>query len=361
MEALVDPTFWRGKRVFLTGHTGFKGGWLALWLHRLEAQVYGYSLPAQADPSFFSAASIDQRTSTTIGDIRDLPALIAAVRSAEPEIFFHLAAQPLVRSSYQDPVGTYASNIMGSVHALEAIRACPSVRAAVFVTSDKCYRNQEWDWGYRETDPMGGHDPYSSSKACVELVVSAYRSSYFSSGSGRNDGVAVASARAGNVIGGGDWAQDRLVPDFIRAATAGIELKIRSPTSVRPWQHVLEPLAGYLMLAKRLYTEGTAFAESWNFGPHEHDSRSVGWLVQKLGDLWGAGTRWSIENQGNLHEAHRLKLEISKTRARLQWEPRLSIEEALARTVEWYTAYRDGKDMYEASIAQIEAYNNRDY
>ena len=359
MEILVDPSFWRGRKVFLTGHTGFKGAWLSLWLHKLGAELSGYSLPAPTHPSLFDTAKVGDLVDSTFADIRDPSKLSAALRRAEPEIVFHLAAQPLVRLSYSDPVGTYATNVMGTVHLLEAVRACPSVRAVVIVTSDKAYENREWDWGYRESDAMGGYDPYSNSKGCTELVVSAYRSSFFNPARFDQHRVALASGRAGNVIGGGDWADDRLVPDFIRAILTGEQLCIRSPHAVRPWQHVLEPLSGYMVLAQKLIEHGPKYAEGWNFGPHHTDARPVEWLVDKLVTLWGDGASWRLDSKVHPHEAHYLKLDISKARSHLGWEPRWSLSDALAHVVSWYRAHRDGADMREVSLSQIQSYETR--
>lgn len=358
MEAVVDPDIWAGRKVFLTGHTGFKGAWLSLWLNKLGAKLTGYSLPAPTNPSLFETAGVQSIVDTTFDDIRNLDSLVNAVRKAEPEVVFHLAAQPLVRLSYHDPVGTYSSNVMGTVHLLEAVRACPSVRAVVIVTSDKCYENREWDWGYRENEAMGGYDPYSNSKGCSELVVSAYRQSYFNPKSFDQHRVAIASGRAGNVIGGGDWAGDRLVPDFIRAMVSGQQLVIRSPHAIRPWQHVLEPLSGYIVLAQQLLSDGARYSEGWNFGPNDQDSRPVEWLVERLVNLWGAGASWRLDDQINPHEAHYLKLDISKARGHLGWEPRWTLAETLARVVEWYKAHATGQDMAQVSLDQIAAYES---
>jgi CDP-glucose 4,6-dehydratase len=358
VESLVNPAVWAGKRVFLTGHTGFKGSWLSLWLHKLGADLTGYSLPPPTDPSLFEAANVGSLVDTTFDDVRNLPALVAAVRKAEPEVVFHLAAQPLVRLSYSDPVGTYASNVMGTVHLLEAVRACPSVRAVVIVTSDKCYENREWDWGYRENEAMGGYDPYSNSKGCSELVVAAYRSSFFNPRQFDKHRVALGSGRAGNVIGGGDWAGDRLVPDFIRAIVSGQQLCVRSPHAIRPWQHVLEPLSGYIVLAQKLLESGPQHADGWNFGPNDEDAKPVEWLVDRLVKLWGDGASWRLDDQIHPHEANYLKLDISKARGRLGWSPRWTLSETLAHVVEWYKAHKSGDDMRQVSLAQIKAYES---
>ena len=278
----VNASFWRGKKVFVTGHTGFKGGWLCLWLQQLGANVTGYALQPPTTPSLFEIAVIGRGMESIIGDIREATTLSDAVRTAQPELVIHMAAQPLVRYSYENPIETYSTNVMGTVHLLEAIRKTQSVKAVVCVTSDKCYENREWEWGYRENDPLGGYDPYSNSKACAELVTAAYRNSYFNPDKYFEHGVAVASARAGNVIGGGDWAQDRLVPDMLRAIECGKPVLIRNPDAIRPWQHVLEPLSGYLLLAESLLTHGPANAEAWNFGPHDADAKPVRWIVDRL-------------------------------------------------------------------------------
>jgi CDP-glucose 4,6-dehydratase len=350
----MDSGFWRGKRVLVTGHTGFKGGWLSLWLQSLGAEVSGYALPPPTNPSLFEVASVDRgMVASHLADIRDLPSLKAALRAGRPEVVFHLAAQPLVRHSYADPVETYATNVMGTVHLLEAIRASAGVRAVVNVTTDKCYENREWVWGYREGDPLGGHDPYSSSKGCAELVTAAYRDSFFNAAEHARHGVALATARAGNVIGGGDWAMDRLVPDMIRAFSRGEAVVIRSPQAIRPWQHVLEPLWGYLTLAERLWEHGPAFAESWNFGPNDQDARPVQWIVQRLVEQWGDGAAWQLDERPQPHEATSLKLDCSKARARLDWRPRWELGLALDRIVAWYRAYAQGEDMQALTLAQI--------
>lgn len=354
---VMDPNFWEGKRVFLTGHTGFKGGWLALWLQSLGADVYGYALPPSTSPALFDLVRLGDGMTSIYGDIRDLPGLTRALNAARPQIVLHLAAQALVRTSYADPVGTYSTNVMGTVHLLEAVRNAPGVQAVVVVTSDKCYENREWLWGYREDERMGGYDPYSNSKGCSELVVSAYRRSFFPLANYGQHGVAVASGRAGNVIGGGDWAADRLVPDVLRAIEAGQAAVIRSPSAVRPWQHVLEPLSGYLTLAQALVERGPDVAEGWNFGPYDSDARTVGKVVEILVNSWGEGATYRIETSSDIpHEAHLLKLDTSKARARLHWHPRWNLEACISRIVEWHKALAHGADMRVVTLDQIAAF-----
>lgn len=350
-----NENFWRGKRVLLTGHTGFKGGWLSLWLSGAGAEVHGYALQPPTEPNFFTTTRLASRlASHTVADVRDADTFTRAMQAAEPEIVFHLAAQPLVRHSYTDPVETYAVNVMGTVNLFEAVRATASVKTVVNITSDKCYENREWVWPYRENETLGGFDPYSSSKACAELVSSAYRRSFL-----HGLGVRLATARAGNVIGGGDWAHDRLLPDFFRAFDADEPLRIRAPQAVRPWQHVLEPLAGYLMLAERLYTQDSDFAEAWNFGPDDTDARAVEWIVERLCSLV-PGARWELEQGDHPHEAHTLKLDSSKALNRVGWKPRWALETALVQTVAWHQAWRSGQDMSEFSLGQIHQYELAD-
>ncbi len=347
----VKPDFWHDKRVFLTGHTGFKGSWLSLWLQSMGAEVHGYSLNPPTKTNLFEEADVGKgMANSTIADVRNAEKLEQAMRQARPEIIFHLAAQPLVRYSYEQPAETYAINVMGTVHMLEAVRATPKVKAVVNVTSDKCYENREWVWGYRENEAMGGFDPYSSSKGCAELVTSCYRKSFLEPA-----GVALASARAGNVIGGGDWAADRLIPDFLRAMDADETLKIRSPQSTRPWQHVLEPLSGYLMLAEQLYVNGTDFAEAWNFGPGDEDARPVRWIVERLAAIQ-RDVKWQCDETPQPHEANCLKLDSSKARTRLNWEPRWRLQTALQKTLEWHQAWRNGGDMRAFTLNQIAQY-----
>ena len=352
----MHKDFWTGKRVFLTGHSGFKGGWLTLWLKSLGAEVTGFSLSPETTPNLYSLARVDDGIASIFGDIRDPVLVRRAMSDAHPEIVIHMAAQPLVRYSYANPLETYATNVMGTVHVLEAVRQSPGVKAAIVVSSDKCYENQEWVWGYREDDRLGGHDPYSNSKACTELVTSSYRQAYFPSSVYATHGVALASARAGNVIGGGDWSKDRLIPDVIRAMERAQSVVIRNQRAIRPWQHVLEPLSGYLLLAERLYTEGGAYAEAWNFGPHDTDARPVRWIVERLTARWAPDATWTLDQNPQPHEAQMLKLDCSKARDRLGWQPRWSLSATIDRVVDWYRAAQSCQDMREITLSQIESY-----
>lgn len=351
----MSPEFWRGRRVFLTGHTGFKGSWLSLWLHSLGADVAGYSLGITTQPSLFEVAGIADLLESNIGDVRDRSALFDALDSFAPEIVIHMAAQPLVRLSYKDPVETYSTNVMGTVNLFEAIRKTPSVRAVLNVTTDKCYENREWHWGYRETDPLGGYDPYSSSKACSELVSAAYRSSYFGMHNLERP-VSIASARAGNVIGGGDWSPDRLVPDMIRAFQEKRTALIRNPDAIRPWQHVLEPLRGYLILGEKLLQEGVAYAEPWNFGPLDHDARNVASIADAMCRCWGDGANWQKETVSHLHEATYLKLDVSKASARLNWTPQIDLNTGISLIVDWFKTYHNTGDARGITLDQIARY-----
>lgn len=360
MNGVVNPSDWRGRRVFLTGDTGFKGSWLALWLHQLGARVTGFALPPPTEPSLFDEARIGELITHVEGDIRDLDAIVAAMRAARPEVVFHLAAQPLVRLSYEQPVETYATNVMGTVHVLEAARQVGGIGACVCITTDKCYENREWVWPYRESDPMGGHDPYSSSKGAAELVIAAYRQSFFPVAAVGQGGLALASVRAGNVIGGGDWAADRLVPDLVRAFAAGVAPQVRSRGAVRPWQHVLEALGGYLMIAQRLLGGEAAFADAWNFGPADEDARPVAWIVERMRAAWGGDAAPPAPWTGAIpHEAGLLKLDTSKARSLLGWRPALPLGEALEWVVDWHRAVAAGEDARGITLAQIAGYTAR--
>jgi CDP-glucose 4,6-dehydratase len=347
----VDPAFWRGRRVFLTGHTGFKGAWLALWLQSLGAQLTGFSLDPPSTPSLHELARVDEEMRGICGDVRDRTALAAALARTEPEVVIHMAAQPLVRRSLAEPHETYETNVMGTLNVLDAVRIHPAhARVVINVTSDKCYEDRESERGYRECDRLGGRDPYASSKACAELLTAAFRQSYFSS----PDGPRVATARAGNAIGGGDWAQDRLLPDIMRAALAGEELRLRNPTATRPWQHVLNPLSGYLVLAQALWSSAE-HACGWNFGPGEEDTRSVEWVVERTAELWPGELRWAPERAAQPVETARLKLDSSRARERLGWRPLMQLDEALRSTVDWCVALEEGADMRAVTLAQIAA------
>lgn len=347
----MNVQFWQGKKVFLTGHTGFKGSWLSLWLTKLGAEVHGYALGPNTSPNLFTIAQVGGiLASNTIADVRDPEALSLALHASNAEVVFHLAAQPLVRYSYAEPVETYTTNVIGTVNLLESIRLSKSVKAVVNVTTDKCYENREWVWPYREDEAMGGHDPYSSSKACSELVSASYRRAFLA-----ESGVALATARAGNVIGGGDWSTDRLIPDFLRALDQGQTLIIRSPHAIRPWQHVLEPLAGYMQLAEYLCQHGQAFAQAWNFGPADEDARDVAWIVNHLVNAL-PGTSWQLDANPQLHEAQYLKLDSSKARTQLGWQPRWRLGEALEKITSWHNAWRAGEPMREFCLGQIAAY-----
>ncbi len=353
---VMNRDFWKGKRVLITGHTGFKGSWLSLWLQRLEAEVIGYSLPAPTKPSLFELARVAETMSGITGDVRDLDKLKGVVRVHNPEIVIHMAAQSLVRQSYADPEETYSTNVLGTVNLLEACRCSDGVRVVVIVTSDKCYEDREGLKPHRETDRLGGRDPYSSSKACADLVTAAYRSSFFSETADEGPGTGVATARAGNVIGGGDWAQDRLVPDVITAFMSNRTLLIRYPKAVRPWQHVLEPLQGYLLLAEHLWTDRGKFSRTWNFGPENTSFRLVFWTVDRLADLWGSGTTWDKDPGDHPYEARSLTLDSTQAKRHLKWSPRLSLEESLELTIEWYRAYQQNQDMQLVTHGNIELY-----
>ncbi len=352
----ATPSSWAGRRVFLTGHTGFKGGWLALWLSHLGAEVRGYALDPCTSPILFDVLNLGGRVDDIRGDIRDPKTLDDALTRFAPEVVFHLAAQPLVRLSYVDPITTYETNVIGTARVLDAVRRTPSVKAVVSVTTDKCYENKEWVWGYRETDPLGGYDPYSSSKACAEIVSAAFRQSYFPPGQIARHGVGVATARAGNVIGGGDWSLDRLLPDLVRGFLSGEPVKIRRPHSIRPWQHVLEPLHGYILLAEKLLAGDPTYARAYNFGPSDDDARPVAWIADHMARTWGDGASWILDEDPSPHEAGYLKLDASRAKADLAWRPRLPLGEALDWLVQWYRAHDAGADMQTFTLRQIETY-----
>ncbi|TKC16986.1 CDP-glucose 4,6-dehydratase [Robertmurraya kyonggiensis] len=353
---MITSSFWKDKRVFLTGHTGFKGSWLSIWLHQMGALVTGYSLNPPTDPSLFKAAEVEGIVNSIIGDVRDANSLEKAMINANPEIVIHMAAQPLVRESYKNPVETYSTNVMGTVNLFESIRKCSSVRVVINVTTDKCYENKEWVWGYRENEPMGGYDPYSNSKACSELVTSSYRSSFFNQENYSIHGVAVATARAGNVIGGGDWAVDRLIPDCVNSLINSAPIIIRNPDSIRPWQHVLEPLSGYLLLAEKLYKNGPEYAEAWNFGPNDDDARPVEWIVSKMIENWNGQATYQLDTDNQPHEAGYLKLDCSKAKLKLGWKPRWTLETTIEKIVEWVMAYQNGDNVRNICQKQLKEY-----
>ena len=359
MENLeITSSFWYKKNVFITGHTGFKGAWLSLWLQSLGANVSGYALPPSTNPNLYDLAEVGGGMASHFGDICDYASLKTALTKFKPEIIFHMAAQALVRKSYEDPVQTYQTNIMGTVYLLEAIRECNSVKAMVNVTSDKCYENREWVWGYRENEAMGGSDPYSSSKACSELVTSAYRKSFFSGDAHSLQGPAIATARAGNVIGGGDWSPDRLVPDLLDSFRKRVPATVRNPMAIRPWQHVLEPLSGYLMLAEALFKNGNKFGQPFNFGPENLDVKPVSWIADRLTSLWGDGARWIFDEANHPHEANFLSLDISMAKSKLKWKPILPISDGLTKVIEWSMAHEVGENMHEFTLGQIKNYQH---
>jgi len=352
----VNSQFWKNKKVLVTGHTGFKGGWLSLWLQSMGAHVVGVALDPPTNPSLYNQARIAKKIDSTRADIRDLNKINDIFKKYKPEIVFHLAAQPLVRYSYREPVETYQTNVMGTLNVLEAIRSVGTVRAAVMITTDKCYENREWDWGYRENEPMGGHDPYSSSKGCAELLIASYRDSYFPVDTYTDHEIAIASVRAGNVIGGGDWADDRLIPDIIRALQSNTDIQIRNPYAIRPWQHVLEPIDGYIELAEKLFSSHGKYAEAWNFGPKEEDAKPVQWIVEKMAELWGEGAKWVVDKGEHPHEAKYLKLDCSKAHAELNWWPKWSLETSLGKIIDWHKEAIAGHDLRRLSLSQIQEY-----
>ncbi|MBA3634751.1 MAG: CDP-glucose 4,6-dehydratase [Acidobacteria bacterium] len=343
--------FWNGKKVLITGHTGFKGSWLAFWLKTLGADVCGYALAPETQPNLFENLALENQINSIIGDVRDLPHFEKVLWDFQPEIVFHLAAQSLVRKSYREPVETYTVNVIGTINILEAVRKTDSVKSVVIITTDKVYENKEWHWAYRENERLGGFDPYSNSKACAELAVSAYRNSFFGEGK-----TLIATARAGNVIGGGDWSEDRLLPDVFRSLIFGEKLLIRNPHSIRPWQHALEPLSGYIKLAEKLYNGEKSFAEAWNFGPSDEDSKSVGWILENIGRIWNEPVNWEIAEEKQTHEARLLKLDSAKAKTELKWLPKLNLDEAVNLTAEWYRGFKDRQDLVKLTNRQIEFY-----
>ncbi len=351
----MNTEFWKGKRVFITGHTGFKGSWLSIWLQTLGAEVCGYSLDVSTDHCLFTIANVEKKMRSILGDVRNYEQLYESMSSFQPHIIFHLAAQSLVRVSYEKPVETYATNVMGTVHLLECIRQIDGIEALVNVTSDKCYENKEWHWGYRESDAIGGYDPYSNSKGCSELLTAAYRSSFFNSENTKQQLCAIATARAGNVIGGGDWAKDRLIPDILNASTNNQKLTIRNPDAIRPWQHVLEPLSGYLMLAEKLSLNSAKYSGAWNFGPALQDVKSVEWIVNWLDSNYKS-SQWIIDDSHQPHEAAYLKLDCSKAQSELEWKPIWNLEQALSSVVNWHKAWLYGSDMKKICTQEIQSY-----
>jgi len=354
----VDLNFWRDKRVFVTGHTGFKGSWLSLWLHKLGANVSGYSLPPTPSQTLYNTLELGAKTTSVLGDISDLEAVRRAIDEVSPEIVLHMAAQPLVQKSFQNPYETFNTNVMGTVNILEAVRHCPSIRAVVVVTTDKCYQNNEWVWPYRENDRLGGDDPYSSSKACSELITHSFYKSFFAPNSSSAGAVAIASGRAGNVIGGGDWAENRLLPDLIRSLENGQKLTLRNPAAVRPWQFVLEPLRGYLMLAQQLYEQGHNFSGGWNFGPLEVDARPVKWVVSEMCNAMGVDDNWEIEQGQFFPEKQMLRLDVSMANCELHWSPVLSVAEGIQFTADWYADHLSGKNLCDKTLEQIVRYES---
>lgn len=352
---VTNPEFWKGKKVFLTGHTGFKGSWLTIWLKEMGAEITGYSIDIPTNPSLFEEAGLKDKVHHIQGDVRDFELLLSSIKESEPDVLIHMAAQPLVRLSYDIPRETYETNVMGTVNTLEAVRQVPSIKSTVIVTTDKCYENREWEYGYREIDPMGGHDPYSNSKGAAELVVSAYNNSFF-----KATGQMVCSARAGNVIGGGDWAKDRLVPDVIQSIKDGEKVKIRNPKAIRPWQHVLEPLSGYLLLAEKAY-KSEAVRGGWNFGPSDEDAQNVQWVTEKIAEVWGEKDVWEKDGDEHPHEANYLKLDISKVRMNLKWTPKWDAGKAVESTTRWYKDFYTGAlkspdDVYQRCETDLNEY-----
>ena len=355
IKGKVNPEFWNGKRVFLTGHTGFKGSWLSLWLQQMGVIVKGYALEPNTSPNLFELAQVANHMESEIGDITNLSQIKDSMHTFNPDILIHMAAQPLVRLSYEEPVLTYATNVMGTVNVLEAARTCQNLKAIVSVTTDKCYENKEWTWGYRENEPMGGHDPYSSSKGCAELITSAYRNSFFNS----DNSAVIASARAGNVIGGGDWADDRLIPDILKSFEKKRPVIVRNPMATRPWQHVLEPLSGYLVLAEHLFTEGKSYAEAWNFGPKDEDCKPVSWILDRMVANWSDQANWELDKNTNPHEAGYLKLDCSKAASKLNWQPKWNLDFTLGKIIKWHQRFLNASNIRVECLNEIEDYQKK--
>lgn len=354
----INKSFWTNKKVLVTGHTGFKGAWLSAWLRRLGADVLGIAKPPSTVPNLHELTAEHFKVNSIFGDIRDLDFLKGELTNFNPDIIIHMAAQAIVRQSYDDPIETFQTNVMGTANLLEAARSVSNLRAFLSVTSDKCYENREWHWKYREIDPMGGWDPYSASKGCAELVTSSFRRSFFNPDKYDEHGVAVATARAGNVIGGGDWSRDRLIPDTVRAFNKNKEVIIRSPAAVRPWQFILDLLNGYILLTERLFTEGRAYAEPWNFGPDDEAEKSVEYILKQMIELWGEGAKWSLDENWNPHEANYLKLDSSKARIRLGWAPKFTLDQSLKYVVDWYKLYYAGGNIIEFTEKQLDEYES---
>lgn len=356
----MNESFWGGKKVLITGNTGFKGSWLSLWLLSLGSNVQGYSLEPTDKPNLFSTFNLDKDMSTTYGDIRNFESLSNCFKNFDPEIVIHMAAQPLVRYSYDNPLETYSTNVMGTANLIECIRITGKERVLINITTDKCYENKEWLWGYREDEPMGGYDPYSSSKGCSELITSAYRRSYFNPENTGKQGIAIASARAGNVIGGGDWSVDRLIPDFIRAISDGKPVNIRNPNAIRPWQFILAPLSGYMRLAENMFFDRKTFSQAWNFGPEESDAKTVGWIINKIAEIWGESSTYNIaESDENPHEANYLKLDCSKAKKLLGWESSINLTKSLENICAWHKAFNNKQDIIDLSLTQIKDYQKK--
>ncbi|MEH7548330.1 MULTISPECIES: CDP-glucose 4,6-dehydratase [Bacillaceae] len=357
----VNKSFWCNKKVLITGHTGFKGSWLCLWLHQLGAKVTGFALKPPTEPNLFHLSSLENLVHSVYGDIRNFDLLYETIVQTDPDIIFHMAAQPLVGHSYENPVETYEINVMGTTYLLEAVKKAVNngkrIKALVNVTTDKCYENKEWHWGYRENDRLGGYDPYSISKACSELITDSYRKAFFNPNTYDQHGVGIATARAGNVIGGGDWAAGRLIPDCTQALLNGKKIVIRNPKSIRPWQHVLEPLYGYLLLAEKLYLNGTEYAEAWNFGPKDDDAKPVEWIVQRICEKWGGQTYYELDSRNHPHEASYLKLDYSKAKEELKWSPKWTLDQAIDKVIEWVRAYSEKSDIREVCFKQIKEFS----